>query len=127
MTYMSSYVPDDGETGLGIAPALIGAGVGLISSLFGNAHPKDKIRFQRNVWLYSSSNLSTDLTAAGFFSDAQALGMRFGDIVIGTQFDAATSGSSQVAFMGALGALTTAGAAALTTGTLMTSTRATSL
>ena len=82
---------------------------------------------KRNVWLYSSSNLSTDLTAAGFFSDAQALGMRFGDIVLGTQFDAATSGSSQVVFVGTLGALTTAGAAALTTGGLMTSTRATSL
>lgn len=82
---------------------------------------------KRNVWLYSSSNYTTDLTAAGFFSDAQALGMRFGDIVLGTQYDAATSGSSQVVFVGALGALTTAGAAALTTGSLMSSTRATSL
>ncbi len=77
---------------------------------------------KRNVWLYSSSNLTTDLTASGFISDAQALGMRYGDIVIGTQYDASSVGSSQVAFIGAIGALSTAGAAALTTGSLITST-----
>jgi hypothetical protein len=82
---------------------------------------------KRNVFLYSSSNLSTDMTAAGFFSDAQALGMRYGDIVLGVQFDASSVGSSMIAFMGAVGALSTAGAAALTTGSLFTSTRATSL
>ena len=80
-----------------------------------------------SVWLYSSSNYTTDLQAAGFFSDAQTLGMRFGDIVLGSQFDASTAGSSQVCFVGTLGALTTAGAAALTTGGFMSSTRATSL
>lgn len=78
---------------------------------------------KRNVWLYSSSNLTTDLTAAGFFSDAQPLGMRYGDIVIGTQYDTSSVGSSQVAFIGAIGALSTAnGSAALTTGSLITST-----
>jgi hypothetical protein len=77
---------------------------------------------KRNVWLYSSSNLTTDLTASGFFSDAQALGMRYGDIVIGTEYDASSVGSSQVTFIGAIGSLSTAGAAAMTTGSLITST-----
>ena len=77
---------------------------------------------KRSVWLYSSSNLTTDLTASGFFSDAQALGMRYGDIVIGSQYDTSSVGSSQVVFVGTVGALSTAGAAAITTGGLMTST-----
>jgi hypothetical protein len=77
---------------------------------------------KRNVWLYSSSNLTTDLTAAGFFSDAQALGMRFGDIVIGSQYDTSSVGSSQVTFIGTLDHLSTAGAAELSTGGMITST-----
>ena len=80
MTYMSSYVPDDGETGLGIAPALIGAGVGLISSLFGNAHPKDKIRFQRNVWLYNDAQ-------AGHKGDLYQLGVMSSKLIAPEDYD----------------------------------------
>lgn len=71
------------------------------------------------VWLYSSTNLTTDLTSANFFSDAWYLGMRPGDIVMGTQYTSA--GSSVITFQGSIGSVTTAGAA-LSTGGTMTST-----
>ena len=72
-----------------------------------------------SLWLYSSTNLTTDMTAANFFSDAWYLGMRPGDVVIGTQYTSA--GSSVISFVGSIGAVTTAGAAFSTGGT-MTST-----
>ena len=71
------------------------------------------------LWLYSSTNLTTDLTSANFFSDAFYLGMRAGDTVIGNQFTSA--GSSVISFQGTIGAVSTAGAA-LSTGSLITST-----
>ncbi len=72
------------------------------------------------LWLYSSTNLTTDLTAAGFFSDGVALGMRPGDLVLGTQYTSA--GSSVVSFIATVSAVTTAGAASLSTGGTLTST-----
>lgn len=72
------------------------------------------------LWFYSSTNLTTDLTASGFFSDGKNLGMRPGDMVMGVQFTSA--GSSVTTFYGAITAITTAGAASLSTGSLMTST-----
>lgn len=71
------------------------------------------------VWYYASTNLTTDLTGANFFSDAFYMGMRPGDLVMGVQFTSA--GSSVITFQGALGSVTTAGAA-LSTGSLITST-----
>lgn len=72
------------------------------------------------LWYYSSTNLTTDLTAAGFFSDGKALGMRPGDMVMGCQFSSA--GSTVTTFMGAIVSVSTAGAASFSTGSLMTST-----
>ena len=71
------------------------------------------------LWLYSSTNLTTDLTGANFFTDAWYLGMRPGDIINGTQYTSA--GSSVISYQGSIGAVTTAGAA-LSTGGTMTST-----
>lgn len=73
----------------------------------------------RQLWFYNSTNLTTDLTSANFFSDAWYLGMRAGDVVMGTQYTSA--GSSVITFTGSLAAVTTAGAA-LSTGGTMTST-----
>ena len=72
------------------------------------------------VWLYSSTNLTTDLTASGFFSDGYTLGMRPGDLVLGSQYTSA--GSSAITFQGTIASVTTGGAASLSTGSLMTST-----
>jgi hypothetical protein len=72
------------------------------------------------LWFYSSTNLTTDLVASGFFSDGKALGMRPGDMVMGVQFSSA--GSSVTSFYGAITGVTTAGAASLTTDSMITST-----
>lgn len=72
------------------------------------------------VWLYSSTNLTTDMTAANFFIDAYYIGMNQGDVVMGAQASSAGS-TTQIAYLGVLGAVTTSGAA-LSTGGTMTST-----
>ena len=72
------------------------------------------------LWMYNSTNLTTDMTAANFFSEAHYSGMKQGDLVIGTQASSAGS-TTQIVFVGAVGAVTTAGAA-LSTGGTMTST-----
>jgi hypothetical protein len=71
------------------------------------------------LWFYASTNLTTDLAVANFFSDGFYLGMRPGDIVMGAQFS--SLGSSVETFMGAIVSVSTAGAS-LSTGSLMTST-----
>lgn len=77
------------------------------------------------LWQYNSTNLTTDLTAAGFFSDGQALGMQIGDILIFSQYTSA--GSSFITGMGTLSTtLSSAGFNLITLGTI-TSTRASSL
>lgn len=72
-----------------------------------------------SLWFYSSTNLTTDLTQANFFSDAYYLGMNAGDVVMGNQFTSA--GSSVITFTGSINSVSTAGAN-LSTGSLLTST-----
>lgn len=43
------------------------------------------------LWSYHSTHGATEILVAGFFTDAQALGMRVGDVVMSIQ---ATTGSS---------------------------------
>lgn len=71
------------------------------------------------LWFYSSTNLTTDLVAANFFSDGFYIGMRAGDCVMGNQFS--SLGSSVTTFVGSVASVSTAGAS-LSTGSLMTST-----
>lgn len=59
----------------------------------------------QNVWLYNSTDSCTDMVAANFFTDAQKLGMRQGDLIMGTF----TTGSTVSAYMGVIGAVTSAG------------------
>ena len=72
-----------------------------------------------NLWYYCSTNLTTDIVAANFFSDGFYIGMKAGDIVQGAQFS--SLGSSVTTFLGAIQSVSTAGAS-LSTGSLMTST-----
>lgn len=71
------------------------------------------------LWFYCSTNLTTDLVAANFFSDGEALGMKPGDAVMGMQFSSA--GSSVTTFLGAITGVSSNGAS-LSTGSLITST-----
>jgi hypothetical protein len=72
------------------------------------------------LWFYNSSNLTTDLLSAGFFSDGKALGMRNGDVLIAPTYSTQSS-TGQILVMGIL-QLTAAGAADLSTDGTMTST-----
>lgn len=44
-----------------------------------------------NLWSYVSTNLTTDVTADGFFSDGARLGMKPGDLVTCVHFSSAGS------------------------------------
>jgi hypothetical protein len=71
------------------------------------------------LWYYASTNATTDLTVANFFSDGFYLGMKAGDPIICVSFT--SLGSSVQTAIGAIVSVSTAGAS-LTTGSLMTST-----
>lgn len=71
------------------------------------------------LWAYNSTNLTTDISAANFFSDGFYLGMRAGDFMYGSQFT--SLGSSVITFTGTIVSVSTAGAS-LSTGSLITST-----
>lgn len=71
------------------------------------------------LWFYSSTNLTTDLVAANFFSDGFYLGMKAGDAVMGNQYS--SLGSTVTSFLGSIVSVSTAGAS-MTTGSVMTST-----
>ena len=71
------------------------------------------------LWMYCSTNQTTDIVASNFFSDGYHLGMHAGDFVIGSQFTSA--GSSVTSFTGVITGVSTSGAS-LSTGSLVTST-----
>lgn len=66
----------------------------------------------QNVWLYNTTDSSTDLCTANWFSDGKVLGMHEGDLIMG----AFTTGSSAAAYIGIIGAVTTAGCAIASSG-----------
>jgi len=71
----------------------------------------------QNVWLYNTTESATDAATASFFTDAYYLGMKEGDIIMGSF----TTGSSVRVYMGVIGAVTTAGAALASSGAYMVS------
>ncbi len=73
-----------------------------------------------SLWTYVSSNLTTDLTSSGFFSDAGNLGMRNGDILIAGQYSTESS-TDHIVAIGMI-AFDSTSAASLSTGGTVTST-----
>lgn len=71
-------------------------------------------------WQYISTNLTTDMTAVGFFTDGRDLGMQVGDLITGVQYTSA--GSSFVSFQGVLTTTNSTAGFNMSTGGLMTST-----
>lgn len=65
------------------------------------------------VWFYSSTNLYTDVQAAGFFNDGTALGMSIGDVLIGVYSTAQST--APFVYIGAL--VTSAGSTSFTMST----------
>lgn len=73
----------------------------------------------QNLWLYNSTDSSTDFITTGWFVDAYYLGMKEGDLIMG----AVTTGSSASVYVGVIGAVTTNGAAIASSGGHLSSTR----
>lgn len=116
MAYQSSTVPTTASN----PPICLTAGLGIgrgTTALTGN---------NRSVWLYTSTNLTTDISAAAnqpFFTDGFYLGMRPGDMVMGTMYTSAgtTAAAGVVSYLASVIAVTTGGAS-ISTGSVMTST-----
>lgn len=69
------------------------------------------------VWAYKSTNLTTDLTAANFFTDAKALGMRNGDVLIASQYSTESS-TGHILAIGMITDVSTSGGRLSTGGTI---------
>lgn len=116
MSYQSSTV----QSTLSNPPVLMFSAVGIgrgSTALTGN---------NRQEWYYNSTNLSTDIFAAAaqpFFTDGYYLGIRPGDIIIGTQYTSAgaTGATGVITFQASVIAVTTGGAS-VSTGSAITST-----
>ncbi len=70
-----------------------------------------------SLWTYNSSNLTTDLTSANFFTDGQRLGMRNGDILIAVQHSTESS-TGHILAIGVVTSVSSAGANLSTGGTI---------
>ena len=69
------------------------------------------------AWAYTSTNLTTDMTASNFFSDAQARGMRNGDILISATHSTESS-TGHILVIGMITGVSTSGANLSTGGTI---------
>lgn len=70
-----------------------------------------------SVWSYTSSNLTTDMTASNFFTDAYYLGMRNGDILISATYSTESS-TGHILVIGMITGVSTSGANLSTGGTI---------
>ena len=70
-----------------------------------------------SVWSYTSTNLTTDITVANFFTDAQALGMRNGDILLSATYSTESS-TGHIMVIGMITGVSSDGAALSTGGTI---------
>ena len=74
----------------------------------------------QQLWLYHSTYMTTDVFVSGFFSDAGELGMLPGDIMMIVRQGSTVSSSQYMAFCLIQG-ITTAGAASVSTGSIISS------
>jgi hypothetical protein len=75
----------------------------------------------RGLYFYNSTNVTTDLTVTGFFSDADRIGFRNGDVVICVQ--STGSETAPRVLIGALSGVSSAGGS-LDSASIITSTYA---
>lgn len=73
-----------------------------------------------SLWVYNSTNLTTDMAASGFFSDAGDRGMRNGDVLISATYSTQSS-TGHILVIGMI-AYDSTSAASLSTGGTITST-----
>lgn len=94
------------------------AGANLFGMRSTSVLSSSKIRGQ-GLWLYNTTDGATEMTSAAYFTDAFFIGMKQGDLIMGS----IDTGSSISVYMGVMGAVTTAGAAIASSGGLLSSTR----
>lgn len=73
----------------------------------------------QNLWLYNTTDGSSELISTTYFTDAQSLGMRQGDLVMGS----IDTGSTVSVYVGVVGVVSTLGAGLGSTGGVLSSTR----
>lgn len=61
------------------------------------------------LWFYCSTNTTTEVTTANFFTDGSQLGMKVGDVVLGVYTTSANS-STPYPYLGCIAAVSTSGA-----------------
>jgi hypothetical protein len=71
------------------------------------------------LWMYNSTNQSSEMTATGYFTDAYALGMRSGDVMIAQT----CTGSSVSVAMGVMVVVSSSAGNFASTGAIVSSTR----
>lgn len=111
-----SYVGSTGASSVANPPVLV-ARAGLAPT---NNVNSTSVAEGMGLWMYNSSNLTTDITAANFFTDAKRLGMRNGDVMLATTFSTQSS-TGHVLVTGIITGVSTSGAN-LSTGGSITST-----
>ncbi len=107
-----SYSGATAASSLANPPVLLAAAVG------GKVNTTSTGGNGSQLWMYNSSNGTTDTLVSNFFTDAYYLGMRKGDVVIAQ----GCTGSTVNILIGVLGAVSTAGAAIASTGAFISST-----
>lgn len=61
------------------------------------------------LWYYNSTNTSTEVTTANFFTDGLQLGMKAGDIVF-VNYTTSIGSTAVIPYMGSIGIVSTLGA-----------------
>jgi len=97
-----------------IATGIMASYVHSASSIMSTAIPGTKQG--GSLWFYSSTNVSTKVTAANFFTDGKALGMRAGDVVMYSYYS--TAGSSMTLNLAPVKSVSTSGASLSKSGTI---------
>lgn len=110
-----AYIGSTASSSVANPPQCVNPGVGAGARIASTACP-----IGLKLWLFGSTDTSTSPFTANYFSDAKALGMKQGDIMLYVHM-ASTVASSQVLGMGVVGAVTTDGSQ-LSTWSLITST-----
>ena len=85
-----------------------------------NAQDSTSVGRGNQLWYYNSTNLTTDMTASNFFTDAKAIGMRDGDALMAVTYSTESS-TGHILVTGIITGVSTSGAN-LSTGGTMTST-----
>lgn len=97
-------------------PILIGRGIG--GPLAANS---TSVAAGSGLWFYNSSNLTTDMTVVGFFTDGKQLGMRSGDVLMANTFSTQSS-TGQIVVIGTIVSSNSTAGYNLSTGGSITST-----